>query len=74
MGGHCTYLNGSKLKWRENVMHYEPKDLERELTVIRGRNSWGSSWGINGDFYITLADLDKLLAQDGEAAVLEPVS
>lgn len=72
-GGHCVDLNKSKLTWRRNVTHYEPKDLERELTIIRGRNSWGRPWGVDGDFYLTLADLDKLLAEDGEAAVLEPV-
>jgi hypothetical protein len=73
-GGHCTYLNKSKLVWRKNVTHYEAKDLERELTFTRGRNSWGRPWGVEGDFYLTLADLDTLLAQDGEAAVLEPVT
>ncbi len=72
-GGHCTYLRGVKVVWRENVTHYEPKDVERELTTLLGRNSWGQSFGINGDFKITLSDLDKLLAMDGEAAVLEPV-
>ncbi len=72
-GGHCTYLRGVKVVWRDNVTHYEPKDVERELTTLLGRNSWGSDWGIKGDFKISLSDLDKLLAMDGEAAVLEPV-
>jgi hypothetical protein len=72
-GGHLVMLRGQKLVWRKNVTHYEAKDLERELTFTRGRNSWGRDWGVEGDFYLTLADLDTLLSQQGEAAVLEPV-
>jgi len=70
VGGHCTYLNRSRLKWRKNVTHYEAKDLERELTLARGRNTWGRPWGKDGDFCIALSKLDYLFAQDGEAAVL----
>lgn len=72
-GGHCTLLRGSKVKFRKNVTHYEPKDVERELTVIKGRNSWGRGWGLDGDFLITLSDLDRLLAEDGEACTIDPV-
>lgn len=71
-GGHCTYLRGVKVVWQENATHDDAKFVDRERTVILGRNSWGAAWGLNGDFKITLADLDKLLAMDGEAAVLEP--
>jgi hypothetical protein len=67
LGGHCTLLRGVRVVWRDNVTHYEPKDLVRELTVIKGRNSWGRSWGVDGDFLLALADLDTLLAMDGEA-------
>lgn len=73
-GGHCTYLRGVKVAWQENATHDTPKFVDREQTVILGRNSWNRSWGIDGDFKITLSDLDKLLAMDGEAAVLEPIN
>lgn len=73
MGGHCTYLRGVKIVWRENATHDDVKFVDRELTTILGRNSWGQSFGINGDFKISLSSLDKLLAMNGEAAVLEPV-
>lgn len=71
-GGHCTYLNQQKLVWRENVTHYTHADIVRELTRLRLRNSWGSSWGVSGDAYLYLSDLDKLLANNGEAAILVP--
>ena len=34
------------------------------------RNSWSESWGLNGNCYMTLADLQKLLTQGGIACAL----
>lgn len=31
------------------------------------RNSWGAAWGKGGDCYISFADMDKLLKEDGES-------
>lgn len=33
------------------------------------RNSWGADWGVNGDAWVSFADLDRLLHTDGEACV-----
>lgn len=35
------------------------------------RNSWGASWGLNGDCRVRMDDMAKLLADDGEACVPE---
>lgn len=53
VGGHFVVLNGA--------------NLERE--EVRGKNSWGRSWGVNGAFRMTFAALEDRLAANGEAAV-----
>ncbi len=50
-GGHCYVLVG-----------YDP--ASEVLTFL---NSWGSSWGSNGRFYMHKADAEKLFASQGEA-------
>jgi hypothetical protein len=34
---------------------------------LRGRSSWGSEWGLNGEFFMSMEDVDKLLHHGGEA-------
>lgn len=45
--------------------------LVRGINLVRataiGTNSWNRSWGRNGDFEISLEDLDRLLREDGDA-------
>ncbi len=33
------------------------------------RNSWGRSWGVDGDCKVSFADMGRLLAEDGEACI-----
>lgn len=35
-------------------------------------NSWGTSWGVNGRFYLTFTDLGRLLSEQGDVIVLIP--
>jgi hypothetical protein len=60
VGGHCLTLTG-----------YDPamKIGSRTYEVYRWRNSWGTSYGVNGSGYIKSADLAKLLKGVGEACV-----
>jgi papain like protease len=51
-GGHALLIRGV--------------DTTRALATLE--NSWGDAWGINGSCFIQLADLDRLLAEDGEGA------
>jgi hypothetical protein len=60
VGGHCITITG-----------YDPefKIGSRVEEVFRWRNSWGTSYGVNGSGYIKVSDLKELLKTSGEACV-----
>jgi len=64
VGGHAILLTG-----------YHPgirlwgEGWRNRFEVVKWRNSWGSSYGRNGDGYIRVEDLARLLADQGEACV-----
>lgn len=43
-----------------------------ERDWVGGTTSWGTSFGVNGRFYLTVADFAALLADDGDVIVLTP--
>lgn len=44
-------------------------NIKEEFVTLR--NSWGKSWGKDGDCYIKFSALEKLLKEDGEAVFLQ---
>ena len=52
-GGHAYMINGVNMKKK----------------LFRIKNSWGTEWGIGGQAYITFADLDRLIRQQGEVCL-----
>lgn len=50
-GGHCVLVNSINIKEQRFTIH----------------NSWGASWGNNGECYISFDDMDLLLQDRGEA-------
>jgi hypothetical protein len=50
-GGHAVLIRGV--------------DMVRGL--VRITNSWGDEWGVSGDCFIPLRDLERLMLEDGEA-------
>jgi len=50
VGGHCVLVRAVNVK-------------KKRFTI---RNSWGRSWGKDGDCYINFDDMDKLLHERGE--------
>lgn len=53
VGGHAILARGVNFRSRKVLLH----------------NSWGADWGGNGTAWITFENLERLLQEDGEAAV-----
>lgn len=60
-GGHSWLIIG--------VDRYRRHPTTGAIGAARCLNSWGDNWADKGRFWITLADLDKLIRADGEAAL-----
>ena len=63
-GGHAILANGIQVRKR-NGWHWEMLSDP----IIRLHNSWGETWGVNGEGFIYASDLSKLLNENGEACV-----
>ena len=61
-GGQCYTLRGLTLKPRL-------KGESNIGPVVRVTNSWGRDWGVNGEAYLRVGDLEQLLAAQGEAVI-----
>lgn len=59
-GGHAYLIIGANRR---------RKNPDRSTGAFRILNSWGDNWGQKGRAWITMKDLDKLIAYDGEACV-----
>jgi hypothetical protein len=57
-GGHCVVTTG----WNDRVKHNG-----RIVRAVRIQNSWGSTWGQKGRAWLAFDDLQRLMAEDGEA-------
>lgn len=52
-GGHAILVRGVNVKTK----------------TVRLSNSWGTSWGVNGDCFMTFDDFEKALLNDGEFCI-----
>ena len=52
---------------------YKLDGVNIALEMFRIKNSWGRSWGVHGFAFISFADFERLLREDGEAAIATEV-
>lgn len=60
---HIKYKRISKTRW----LSYGFGDMDKAKSYVILHNSWGKDWGVNGQAKISVADLEKLLMDNGEA-------
>lgn len=48
------------------------REIDAKKSIVWFDNSWGSSWGVNGRFYLTFKDFETLLKRQGDVIVLLP--
>jgi hypothetical protein len=70
MGGHCIAATGVTIKWKNWMAgflfrNWDNVDFDRSYVTLH--NSWGPTWGDNGQARISLTDLQTLMDQQGEA-------
>lgn len=69
LGGHAILARAVKVMWRDARKSKTFANLDLAESYVTLRNSWGASWGVAGDCRVSVADLAKLLGQDGECCV-----
>lgn len=69
MGGHAILVRGVILRWKEGSTTRTLADIDYDKSFFVLRNSWGKDWGRNGDCFLTLNAMKRLLNEDGEVCI-----
>lgn len=68
-GGHAILANGVKIVRHNTSMPATWDNIDLDRSFVRLHNSWGTGYGIGGDAFVTVRDLEKLMQADGEACI-----
>ena len=71
-GGHCLLAMAIKIHYKKsplpwNWFNRKWEDVDLDKSYVTLHNSWGQGWGEKGRAKITLANLNKLLNEQGDA-------
>lgn len=69
VGGHAILAKGIDIVWKDPNGPKTFENIDDLNSLITLHNSWGDDWGIGGDAWFTVYELNYLLGQDGEACV-----
>lgn len=71
MGGHAILVRGIGIKHVAGtaVADRTAATIDRDASYFIMRNSWGKDWGRNGDCFISVNDMSRLLNERGEACI-----
>lgn len=53
---------------------FEVVGLDVTKQLFHAVNSWGTSWGVNGHFWFSFADMTRLLSEGGDCTQFVPIS
>lgn len=64
-GGHCLLANGFRYRRLGGTGEYTYANMDKKLSRIRVHNSWGKGWGIDGEGFIDIENLEYLFNVEG---------
>lgn len=68
-GGHAILAKAQRIVRLDKTLPATYDNLDLDQSHVRLHNSWGRGYGMSGDAFITVRNLDYLLQEDGEACI-----
>lgn len=69
VGGHCILAKHQKIVKLDPNKPADFLNLDQDKSHVRLHNSWGRGYGLGGDAFITVRDLNFLLNNGGDACI-----
>lgn len=70
VGGHCILLNGVYIVRNDVNGPFDYSNVNKDKSAVKLHNSWGADWGVDGEAWLSVTDLTKLIEdQQGEACI-----